>query len=406
MTLKRKLAAGALALIAALGLPGTAGARHHASDKGTTVVSTEKRAPVAYQAGQTRAVNEREAKPAIGLFRGKDLGVPKRLEVKHRDEGGTLLFSDSPEYVTQDGILYQDTVQGEARILYYHLNNMPAPRKVAVVLEDAGGSKLTVVHVTRGGSAAPSSDYLRVGKATQMEYFGTKKDETIVLVNGRKRLLQESMGRTVLQPGELVYGVYDFHADHPVKVSVIMYPATQSPFAFLERARVLPKDEVMLRGTFKGMNRTIYSLKSYDASKDGIVYVDLGDNEHDKYREGIDATDGSKAVNYGNYGILYKLAIPTEGPVGTQYYLSPLGGVYAGAMSVRRDHSISTRMLEVPAGSPFFGEGTQAVSTSWSDRVELADLGSYDNSVPTFFEFSPPGASNLPVQLIMMPADN
>jgi len=405
MKLQGKLAAGALALMAALGLPSGAGARHHVSE-GRTVVSTERHEVAAHEAGKTHIEQRQQAPQDSTPPYSRDFGVPKPWEVEQRDEGGTLLFSDSPEYVTEDGILYQDVVEGDARILYYHLNNMSSPRKVAVVLEDAAGSKLTVVRITRGGTAAPSTDYLKVGKATQMAYFGKQKEDTVLLVNGRKRLLQDSMNKVLLQPGELVYGVYDFHADHPVRVSVIMYPAFRNPYAFLEQAKVLPKDEVMLRGTFKGMNRVIYSRKAYDASKDGIVYVDLGDDNHDKYKEGIDATDGSKALNYGNYGILYKLALPTQGPAATQYYLSPLGGVYAGAMSVRRDHSISTRLLETPAGCPFFGDGSQSLSTSWSDRVELADLGSYDNSVPTFFEFSPPGASNLPVQLIMMPAGN
>lgn len=38
--------------------------------------------------------------------------VMKMWPVESKDEGGTLLFSDSPESVTEDGILYQDTVQG------------------------------------------------------------------------------------------------------------------------------------------------------------------------------------------------------------------------------------------------------------------------------------------------------
>jgi len=39
------------------------------------------------------------------------------------------------------------------------------------------------------------------------------------------------------------------------------------------------------------------------------------------------------------------------------------------------------------------------------DRMELADIGSYNaNSTPSFL-FSPPGASNLPAALIMMPVD-
>ena len=98
-----------------------------------------------------------------------------------------------------------------------------------------------------------------------------------------------------------------------------------------------------------------------------------------------------------------------------QYYLSPLGGTYAGAMTVRRDHSPYTKLLETPAGRIYFGDQTapEPVQVSrareegialFGSHMELANLGSYDNSVPTYFEFSPPGASNLPASLILVPA--
>ena len=48
---------------------------------------------------------------------------------KQKDDDTTLLFSDSPETVEQDGILYQDTVKGDTRLLYYHLNGMKEDKK-------------------------------------------------------------------------------------------------------------------------------------------------------------------------------------------------------------------------------------------------------------------------------------
>ena len=147
------------------------------------------------------------------------------------------------------------------------------------------------------------------------------------------------------------------------------------------------------------------------------VIVEVGKKWQDKYKVGVDATDGSRAVNYGNYGVLYKLAIPVkENAPRVQYYLTPLGGTYAGAMTVRRDHSPYTKKIETPAGRVFFGDQTEpepeSVSKAREDGIaifgshmELADLGNYDNSVPTYFEFSPPGASNLPACLILMPAE-
>jgi len=37
--------------------------------------------------------------------------------------------------------------------------------------------------------------------------------------------------------------------------------------------------------------------------------------------------------------------------------------------------------------------------------TELADLGTYSSDQSVQFEYSPPGASNLPVNIILMPED-
>lgn len=334
-------------------------------------------------------------------------------DVQATDTGGTLLFSDSPEYVNQDGILYSDTVQGDARILFYHLNNTSEQKKVAVILENQSGS-YSIVHVTRGGMSQPSSNYLAVGKRTQVEYFDTKLNDVIYVRNGGKRLLQNEMNNTVLEPGQLVYGVFDFSSSTPVKVSVIMYGADVDPYSFIEYARVLPKDAQRLRGTFKGMDRIIRSQKAYDPRKDGIVYFPIGDNERDTYRTGVDATDGSLVTNYGNYGVLYRIEIPTAGNDSTRYYLSPLGGTYAGAMTVDFGRGQSNLLL-TPNGRTYFGDATPAESDGamqareagtavLTHTTELADLGTYKNESQLSFEYSPPGASNLPVNIILMPA--
>ena len=334
-----------------------------------------------------------------------------RWPVESYDTGGTLLFSDSPEYVKESGILYRDTVTGDARVLYYHLNDTVQPKKVAVLLET--DAELATVNVTRGAAAAPGTDYLRVGKETQIGYFDTREmDERIYVTKERPRLLVPTMNTTVLAPGQLAYGVYDFHTNTPVRVSVIMYGADVDPVAFLRTAHVLPRDEIALRGTFRGMNRIITSQKIYRPTMDGAVYFPIGDNLHDVYRHGIDATDGSAVVNYGNYGILYQICIPTAGRENTRYFLSPLGGVYAGAM--RTEIGTKRALVQTPSTRPYFGDQTLPEAPNVAQAreegllfltqyTELADLGTYMGAQPVQFEYSPPGASNLPVNIILMP---
>lgn len=231
--------------------------------------------------------------------------IMHRLETMQNDGGGTLLFSDSPEYATEDGILYRDTVQGTARVLYYHVNRMDAPKKVAIVLENRSNGT-SMVTVSRGGASQPSPHYLDVGKATQALYFDAQQPQRFFLKKGERRVLVQDMDTTVLQPEDLVYGCYDFTTTQAVRTSVVICPADADPAVFVRHARVLPADDLRLRGTFAKADRTIRATHTYDPEKDGIAYFLLADNESDLYRKGIDATDGSETLNYGNYGILYK----------------------------------------------------------------------------------------------------
>ena len=171
-----------------------------------------------------------------------------------------------------------------------------------------------------------------------------------------------------------------------------------------------------LRGTFKNMDRVLTGTRAYDPDKDGIVYIPLADNIHDLYRTGIDATDGSSVTDFGNYGINYWIEMPTVARGGAvKYFLCPLGGVYAGAMRVSVNGGRAD-MMQTPFGRTYFGDATPPESDTvqkareaglWilTKDAELADLGSYDDSDNVKFEFSPPGASNLPVSLILMPSN-
>lgn len=397
-----------------------AGERHVAEDPAATTVYTENKLPVKdsktvsfkdrIQAILKEAAAKETAKKQVAYHYGQ---LMHKMPVTVKDEGGTLLFSDSPEYVKQNGVLYRDTVSGEARVLYYHLNDTAEPKKVAVVLENMYDG-LNSIKITRGGSGRPSADYLTVGKETQLNYFGEPMEKSMLLLKHQARLLLPQMDNIVLQPGDLVCGVYDFTAKYPVKVTVLLTAVNDDLIAAAQKLPVLPRDEVALRGTFKGMNRLITVSGVYDAAKDGAGYIPIGDEYNDKFRYGIDATDGTPTQNVGNYGILYQLKVPTAATSAVQSYLSPLGGVYAGAVLANVDNE-AVKVIPTPYGTICFGDKTRemtpAAEAAWKkgtwrpdEQTELADLGIYPAGRTIYFEYSPPGASNLPVNIIFVPS--
>lgn len=312
-------------------------------------------------------------------------------EVVASNHGGKLLLSDSPETVPADGIMYQDTINGDGRLFFHHVNGTKEQKKIVVLLENVSAKPVKVT-VYQHGLSGPGLDYLAVGKAVQEQYL-SQPDVYFVEVpaKGSAHLIYQ-LNDLVVEPEMLVNGMYDFHTDGPVTVKTMMLPAKQDAVKFVGEAKILPADQWRLRGTFNGYDRMLVPRTVYDPLKDGTVAITLADNETDKYLTGIDATDGSAVVNYGNYGVLYRLFLPSVNGGTISYWLNPRGGEYAGAMGLKHNH-VPTQ-LSTPADRLFFGSKTVK---------DIQKLGNYASGPSMWFTFSPPGASNLPVKIIMSP---
>ena len=345
--------------------------------------------------------------PTFAAQKNLEPEIMNRLNIESVDTGGTLIFSDSPEYVKRNGVLYTDTVNGDARILFYHLNDTKVKKKLVVIVENQSATE-NKIEITRGGFSLPDDNFLSIGKATQLLYMKDNFHDTIKLAKGERKLFLSELNKVTLNPNHLIYGMYDFKTSGDVKIFVMMCPPNANPLHFLDIAEILPKDEQKLRGTFKYMNRNIRLRGLYDPEREGTGYFLIGDNETDFFKVGIDATDGEEVVNYGNYGVKYTLEFNTR--TKTRYYLSPLGGYYAGAMKFQ--HAGKAGTILTPAGRLYFGdrefedpfashEARTEGRAIFSPYLELSDLGSYKGRVR--FEYSPPGASNLPVSIILTP---
>ncbi len=331
--------------------------------------------------------------------------------MKTHDIGGTLLLSDNPEYAEKPGIYYTDQVKGDVRALYYQVNAAKKNFRTAIVLENKGEAH-AVVHVTRLGISEPSPDYLAVGKATQLAYFGKQTASSFILSPGERRVLSREQQRQLMKPEYLVYGCIDFTVNNPVIANLLVYDAKKNPLTYLDEAPIIKAADNTLRGSYTGMNRLMTGAKEYRPSRDGVVYFIVGDDEADKFRSGIDATDGSIMTNNGNYGIVYNITIPCGGG-GFNAYLAPRGGVYAGAVNVETDGDPGTaRMVETPKGSGW-GFGVVGLpDSSYADKEgkclltpedEVTLIGHFEPEDELRLEMSPPGASNLPVRIILVP---
>jgi hypothetical protein len=308
--------------------------------------------------------------------------------------GGKLLLSDSPEMVPDNGIMYQDTVSGDIRLFFHHVNATTEAKKIVVLLENAG-EETAHITVTQHGLGGPSLDYLQVGKKVQQEYLAGGNLYLLDVPCKDSRSLISFLDTSIIEPNMLVNGMYDLKIDHPVTVKVMMMPLDANIAEFAAKAKVLPPDDgkYRLRGTFEGKDRLVVGKQSYDSRKNGAVALTLADNKIDQYVTGIDATDGSPTLNYGNYGIVYKVYLPSMSGDKVSYYLNPRGGEYAGWLGLEYRHQ-DVYTIPTPADATSFG--SKKIS-------ESAYLGTYESGKSVWMTFSPPGASNLPIKLIVAP---
>ncbi|MCE5285384.1 MAG: copper amine oxidase [Pelosinus sp.] len=308
------------------------------------------------------------------------------------EHNGTLLLSDSPEAVPDNGIMYEDIVSGDVRLFFHHVNATQEDKKIVVLMENAD-NKPAHVTIYQWGLGGPDYNYVQVGKDAQEAYMKGWDLTMFEVPQHGSAVLDERITRAILQPKMLVNGIYDFKTDRPVKVRVMMMPVDAQAEAFAATAAVLPNDQYRLRGTFKGKDRTLVSKRTYNPRKDGIVGLTLADDTVDKYVKGIDATDGTSVENYGNYGIVYKLYLPSEKTGKIAYYLTPLGGEYAGALGIKYSY-----ILKNPVENP-----SDKLSLGAGEVQDASFVGVYDGGQSLWLTFSPPGASNLPVKLVIMP---
>ena len=322
--------------------------------------------------------------------------VPRYTEarVSVKRDGPKLLFSDSPENVTDCGVMYRDTVQGPVRLFFHHVNETSVNRRLAVVLRRTTARAVKVTQKETGISR-PRRDWLLAGKEAQERYYRPDQKPDSFRLTKLVDLLEDKGKPTVVRPGDLVTGIVDLDFDRPVEVSVMMLPVKTDLSLAMDAYGILPPDhdgEHILRGTFEAADRHVTLDQPFHTSGHAIWGIKLADDDLDPYARGVDATTGQPVVNYGNYGILYDLTLPTQGRHDTVIRFNPMGGTYAGA-GILSISGKADQQLRIPAGRTAFGD----VGYDWVTEV----IGEIPANQTAVLHFSPPGSSNLPVRIFL-----
>lgn len=318
------------------------------------------------------------------------------LPTKLMKESGTLLLSDSPEYVGKEaGILAAGTLSGDSRIYFYHVNEEKEDRKIVILARNTT-NRVVQIQVNRAIYARPSAEYFEVGRELSKKELAPlpkKLGKEITIEPGMQIQLFTDLEDVKIQQDQLFSGIFDFRSSGELYVKVLMIPSSYGAFGAGYTMKTLPIDEVELRGTYAGANREVDVVPAYDPSIGG-AYVELATDREDAYVRGIDElSNGKEVIDKGNYGVAYKINLRTQGIGKFDLFFNPQGGAYAGSIAVKLKGE--ERIVDMPeVTKPYIGHQT---------IYDTFYIGTYNGGDHLQIRFMPAGASNLPVKLLLVP---
>jgi PKD repeat protein len=300
------------------------------------------------------------------------------------DREQTLIRSNSPESIFEEGITYEDTVTGNVRFLLHNLNKRTKPVKFYVLLTNNNATTATV-RLGAKGMAGPNPFVSTVGRAVTGRFLESIQNPSYsyqYIPPGESRVIFKEYSEKTVMPGD-VYSMYaDVQMKDKLKFQVIVVDENRNLMKMLPYLKVLPSNDRHIRGTFENANRMMYVNQTIGNEKSRMV---LADNFVDTRISGIDKTTNTPVLNMGNYGVLYMLRLSNVQPH-TAIVVNPRGGHYAGAFSV------NGKVVYTTTNSILLNPNEVGVLYKSGDTQETVTI-----------TFTPANGSMLPINLLFLP---
>jgi PKD repeat protein len=296
--------------------------------------------------------------------------------VQNSSEQRTLLVSDNPETFTQTGILYQDTVNGKARLYANHQNAMTTAAKFIIMATNNTSEPITVT-TTNKGEVFPSVYANLFGHQASLDFImDNPYEEKIIIAPG---ISYKFVMMPDLLPGQGMNAIYDVQTSGEVLFSFMAVdpdriPASPSDYSILEKS-------IHVRGTFTSSDIN-WHIPSRAFSKPSLITI--GDGVKDSFLTGFDAVSNEISINKGNYGVMYR--IHADSPKRMAILMTARGGIFKGPIMINGEVVLAPTSGVI---TPMDGVYLLARTTGKEKELNI--------------EFTPPAGSNFPIDLVFWP---
>lgn len=289
-----------------------------------------------------------------------------------------LLVSDSPEEIKQQGILYQDEVNGKARLYADHMNGTQTPLQFAILATNNSAKPVTI-KTTNRGEVYPSVYAQLIGSEASVDFLMDNPIESSIVVPPKTTYVYSQM--PTMYPTQGLNLFYDIETDGPVDITFAAADKITS-----ESVRTLPRLSFNgnVRGTFNTADLR-WDLDGASIATPGRLV--LGDGITDAYVDGIDVFRSQAVKNYGNYGVKYDIHI--EKPRKMAILIMGRGGGFCGPFKINGDF---VRVPESGVLSAFDGVQVLARTTGQEPSLDI--------------EYTPPAGTGFPADLLFYPLED
>jgi len=312
-------------------------------------------------------------------FNSQILKFPQISKKSTYDTSRKLLVSDSPENIRTSGILYQDNINGKARLYANHVNKSGKNMQFAILATNNGSEPVTL-KTTNVGEVFPSKYAMLLGSEAPIDFLMNNKITEEFVVKPGETIVYRQFPTFFPEYG--INTMYDVEATGPLQMTFAADTTASSKMLSLKKLAF----DGHVRGTFEASDIQL----DLDLSKVGAKKLQrlvIGDGNADPFISGYDVQRDVPTTLSGNYGAVYRITINNPGNM--TVLLNARGGSFKGAFKV------NGQFVRVPSSG---------VLTPFDGFVSLGQTSTKDKKLT--IEFSPPAGSSFPINLIFYPLDS
>ncbi|WP_199613602.1 stalk domain-containing protein [Paenibacillus alkalitolerans] len=308
------------------------------------------------------------------------LSLPQVPNSVRYDTSRKLLVSDSPEIITEKGILYQDVVKGKGRLYANHQNGMNENVTFAIVATNHTEQEVRI-RTTNKGEVYPSPLANLIGHIASVDFLLDEMPDEYLSVKPRSSVTYKLFPQ--FSPKYGVNTFYDIETDGEVMFTFV----AMDPGAGVEQfdQSYLPRLPYFkhVRGTFPSSDIYIEG-RTGGVPLSAPMRLSIGDNTIEPYIRGFDAMEHREAENKGNYGVNHHIRIDNPGKIAILF--RPRGGNFKGPIK------INGQLVMAPVSGTLTTSSGVYVLKRTTGEEKVLDI-----------ELTPPAGSYFPVDLIFYP---